>query len=474
MKLKIKIYLFIIAISFLFQTAFSQDTVSNELNYNDFIAMVISHHPLIKQAELINQKGELNLKKARGAFDPYLYNYFSDKQYDSKKYYSLLDGGLKVPTWFGLEGKFAYENNTGYNLSPENSTPPAGLAVAGVSMPLAKGLFFDQRRNQLKQAKIFNEMSEYEQFMEINKILFDATKNYWDWVIAYNQMQIYKNSIVLANIRFKGVKENFREGAQPAIDTLEAFIQYQDRIFSFNDAQLKLKEEELNLSVFLWTEDLVPLELDSAITAPEILIRTRNLIEIEKDLNSILEFDIEEHPIYKTYDLKLQSLNFERRYKLENLKPKINVNYNFLTEPINDNFYSTFSRENYKLGVEFQMPLFLRKERAEFKLSNVKIQETKFEQSVKLRQLKNKIDFYYLELSNLERQEQLYTVNTLNYGKLLDAEIRKFDIGESSIFLINSRENKLIDAKIKLINIRGKYQKSFASLLFSLGQQIAN
>ena len=53
-----------------------------------------------------------------------------------------------------------------------------------------------------------------------------------------------------------------------------------------------------------------------------------------------------------------------------------------------------------------------------------------------------------------------------NYEKLLEAEIRKFDIGESSLFLINSRESKLIEARIKLISMETKLQKERVSLLY--------
>ena len=47
---------------------------------------------------------------------------------------------------------------------------------------------------------------------------------------------------------------------------------------------------------------------------------------------------------------------------------------------------------------------------------------------------------------------------------MLSAEERKFFLGESSLFLVNSRESKLIDAKLKAIEIENSFFKTKANL----------
>lgn len=51
-----------------------------------------------------------------------------------------------------------------------------------------------------------------------------------------------------------------------------------------------------------------------------------------------------------------------------------------------------------------------------------------------------------------------------DYSKMLSAEERKFFLGESSLFLVNSRESKLIEAKLKAIEIENSFFKTKASL----------
>ena len=52
-----------------------------------------------------------------------------------------------------------------------------------------------------------------------------------------------------------------------------------------------------------------------------------------------------------------------------------------------------------------------------------------------------------------------------DYFRLLKAEERKFTLGESSIFLVNSRESKLIDSRLKAIDLENQLFVSKANLV---------
>ena len=62
-------------------------------------------------------------------------------------------------------------------------------------------------------------------------------------------------------------------------------------------------------------------------------------------------------------------------------------------------------------------------------------------------------------------QEEMVT----NYSTLLQAENEKFRIGESSIFLLNSREQKLIEAQLKQLKLQAQYQKMQWKLRWAMG-----
>ena len=68
------------------------------------------------------------------------------------------------------------------------------------------------------------------------------------------------------------------------------------------------------------------------------------------------------------------------------------------------------------------------------------------------------------ELASYLLQNNLTVAIVRDYGTLLKAENRKFFLGESSLFLVNYREVKLIEAKLKAIDLENSYFKTKANL----------
>ena len=82
--------------------------------------------------------------------------------------------------------------------------------------------------------------------------------------------------------------------------------------------------------------------------------------------------------------------------------------------------------------------------------------------------IRNKVIAMYRELASFENQNVLIADMVENYETLLAAEERKFSFGESSLFLINSRENKLIESKLKQNSVQNKFFVTKAKLFNSL------
>lgn len=426
-------------------------------------------HPIALQGNLLANQGESTVRAARGGFDPKLYGNLDQKQFDEKEYYSLLDAGLKVPTWYGIEVKTGFEQNRGVFLNPENNVPEGGLWYGGLSVTLGQGLFIDKRRAVLNQAQIYAESTLAEQRSLMNELYFDAIKQYWKWVQAYNEYRVYEESVALAETRFEGVKDSYIYGDKPAIDTLEAKIQIQNRQLSRNEYYLAYQNATLELSNYLWFENNTPLTITDQLRPP----RFEEIILDEPTPPDTLQRIFDElattHPEMQLYDFKLSTLEIDRRLKAEMLKPEINLNYNFITEPVGNNFLSETSTQDYKWGIDFSFPLFLRKERGNLQLTKFKIQNTEYGQQQKLLEIENKVMSYFNEQVTLLQQVELYTDAVQNYSSLLEGERVKFEIGESSLFLINSRESSLIDARLKVIALVSKFNISSAGIAYAAG-----
>ncbi|QTY27190.1 TolC family protein [Flavobacterium sp. CS20] len=431
------------------------------LGLEEYLGWVKQYHPVAKQAELRITEAQAELLKARGAFDPKIEIDWNNKDFDEKEYYNILNSSFKIPTWYGIELKAGFERNSGVFLNPENNVPENGLYKAGISVPIGQGLFINKRMAGLKQAKILQNLNEAERQMEVNNVLYEASLAYFDWYVANKEVELFENTLEQAQIRFNGIKQSAISGDLPAIDTLEAGIIRKNRALSLEKAKLKLIEKRLELSNFLWIDNNVPVELSSDISPQDL--NTVNVDDIlQTNLMVLDSYDINSHPKLRALNYKLDQLNIERRLKYEMLKPQLDLEYNFINENISN--IDNYNIGEYTFGVYFKLPIFLRKERGDLNLAKAKIQQTEFEIELVNTQLTNKISQIENQILSYQRQALASQDIANDNQALLEGEERKFSFGESSVFLLNQREVKYIEAQLKYIEALNKLLNSRAKL----------
>lgn len=449
-----------IALLFIFFSSivWGQNT-TQELTYNEFLGYVKKYHPLVKSAGLEISQAQANLMMARGGFDPKIEVDFEQKKFKDTEYYSILNSSFKIPTWYGIEVKAGFDNNEGVYLNPENTVPNQGLTSLGISVPIGQGLFINQRMADLRKAKIQLQLSQSERKLMAVSILYDASVAYFNWKRSFNEVTLYQNYLKNAEIRFKGVTQLIEQGDKPAIDSIEAGIIVRNRELSLEEAKLKLTKAKLELANFLWLENNVPLELQDNIIPEEKLELT--IKETLRTNELMLSPSLENHPKINALENKFQMLDVERKLKANMLLPKIDLGYSYLSEP---SYIDNYRFQDYKIGVNFAFPIFLRKERGSLKLAKFKLQNAQFDLDLERVQLKNKINAQQAEITSLEKQKSYIDQLVTDYKTMLNSEERLFSFGESSIFLINSRENNLVSAQLSQLTIENKFFESNASL----------
>lgn len=440
------------------------------LQFNEYLAYVKKFHPVARQAELTIDSGQAELMKARGAFDPKLEVDYNKKLFKGTEYYEKLNSTFKIPVWYSLDFKAKYDRNEGEYLNPMDNVPDDGLYSAGVSLSVGQGLWMNDRMATLKQAKIFREQSKVERDLQVNQILYEASMAYFKWLEAYRNQKTFSQFLSNAQMRFESIKISAESGELAAIDTVEAKITVQDRQLRLEQSTIDLVNTSLELSSFLWLDN-VPIELQANVV-PDIDLDAIVDTTLEIAGMPLDSFPMENHPKLKSLDFKVQSLVIDKRLKTNKLLPKIDVEYNFLTET--PEYLNSFEDQNYKAGVTFSLPLFLRKERGDLKLAKIKLDYARLDYDNAQIQIRNKIVGLYQALDSYQKQQNLMLDMVDNYQRMLSAEERKFNLGESSLFLVNSRESKLIDATLKRNEIQNKFYSAKAKLFNSIGQAPQN
>jgi outer membrane protein TolC len=452
-------------LSFIIVNVVSGQEISQTLTFEEYLGYVKEHHPLMKQANLTLSIGEANLLRARGGFDPKIEVDYDRKKFKNTEYYDLLNATFKIPTWYGVEFKANFEENSGQFLNPSLKLPEEGLYSAGVSFSLAQGLLTNERMASLKQAKFFIRQSQADRDYLVNDILFNASLAYFEWLEATNEQQIYSSFLENAKVRLNAITRSVEEGDKAAIDITEARILLQNRELDLEMSRLKMRKAALKVGNYLWINN-IPLELEENVVPKSPSINVLESVLILEGITNMEEY-AKSHPKLRSLDAKIEGLLVDRNLKRNKLLPKVDLQYNFLSQDYEQ--LNSFNLANYKAFVNVSFPIFLRKERGDLQLANYKIQNAEFDKAAASLNIANKIAAINFEIRSLDTQNKLINDIVTDYRLLVNAEERKFILGESSLFLINTREQKLIDAQIKENSLLIKQLNATSRLFNALG-----
>ncbi len=435
------------------------------LTFEAYMDYVKAHHPLVKQADLVRNTGAAELQKARGGFDPKIEVDWNNKEFKGTNYYNTLNSTFKIPTWYGIELKANFEQNTGDYLNRSLTVPEDGLYSAGISFSLGQGFLINERMASLKKARFFREQSKADRELLVNQVIFEASIAYLDWLEASNEEQIVAHGLKNASQRFSTVKRSIEAGDKAAIDSVEAKIALQNRQLSLEAARLKRIKAALKASNHLWIEK-IPLEIkDHVFPVNPKVDGLSNMLLTTRITDSLT---VAAHPKIQSLNNKYNALRIDRKLKQNKLLPKLDVQYNVLSQTYNEP--QLFSTANYKAFASFSIPLFLRKERSDLKLAKLKLQHLDFERVSQALTIQNKIKAINNEITSLEQQKKIVSEIVMNYETLLKGEERKFFMGESSLFVINYRESSLISAQLKENKISIKRLAAKVKLFNALGR----
>ncbi len=436
----------------------------------EFYRVVLKNHPLAKQAGLKPMMGESQILKAQGGFDPKVFSDYAEKTYNATSNFQKLNAGVTIPTWYGIQLKSGYESVNGTFFNPESKTPTGGLFYGGISVNLGQGFLMDQRRAELFKARLYEESTSYEQVMMLNQLMYESGFAYWNWFLAHHSEKVLRESYELSLTRFNAVKLAAEGGDRPYIDTVEARIQLQNRNALWKSYETEERNARVKLSTYLWNEQQEPMELLS--TKLPMEERETKLPLTHFPSNVELDSLVGHHPYIKMNNLKIRTLEIDQKLKKEQLKPVLNLNYQVINEPINYNPLYSFSPNNNKIGVQFEMPILLRKERGDLELSKLKIQDEQLTFASNRVYIESKIEQAQNDYLNAQAQVQIYQLSVQDSKTLFEAEKHMFEQGESSLFLVNARELSYIQAKLKYLEVLTKCQQAALTFEFSLARLI--
>lgn len=431
------------------------------LSLDAFLRQVLRASPSARALRLEGDRARAQLLGARGGFEPTLTSGYEYKTQDGKDKLNVLRSGVEWPLNLPMSPslKVDYRRGLGSSVDPSVVTSRVGETRVGVSLSPLSGLLTDKSRAALDKARLEPRRAEAVQATRRNKLLLNATKAFWDWVKARRTAQISRELLRLAERRQALITREARAGEAPGIDSVEAARISASRQGQLDKAIRTVREKRIALATFLWADDGSPASFryDPPTTQMPASIDTVSRSEA-------VETALARRPKLQTIDVKQEQARIEQRLARARLRPKLKLDaqaVSYTESPLNVS--------DVKVGVEIDQPLFFRSRRGEAEQAQIKRRDLDLRRDIAEREVRADIESALAALSQARRRAQSAQRNARLAQKLRQAEQRRFERGESTLFVLNKREQSLAKARKQVVSAEISALKAYATYQWATG-----
>lgn len=417
------------------------------LPWNEFLAMALDRSGEVRIAEAKVREAQAKRMAAFAAFEPRLDLASEGKDYGNDLQYRLDRAEARVGLPGGIDLVGGAAQSTGAFINPERKTPVEGLVNLGISAPLGGALIFSDRQYAWNAASRDLEVEQAKRDRVERKLRLEAVKVYTFWQAQVEVQSAVDEAVAVAEERLRLVREAFRLGERSEMDTLEAYLSWVDRRTDASKQQSFSAAARANVERMLRGADDV--EADLSGVQPDsrpVLLGNSALSSVEpQSLNGVPELAM------VSSVLRRERLAVTTAWA--QWLPAPYVDYRMLQWG-----GSTWNPEAVQWKVGLALPLFNQKARADLAGAQARLRAAEAnaasvqnEVQVLQRQLAQQVAALDSELKALLGAE------AASYA-LLQQERRRFTLGESTMFILASRETKYLEAVQKRTMASAKLQ----------------
>jgi len=352
-------------------------------------------------------------------------------------------------------------NNTWSDLYSDQSASRIGLSV---TQALLRGKGTDVNLASLRQARLDTQASQYELRGFVEAMVSQVEETYWDYALSQRKIQIFQESLKVAEHQLRETEELIRVGKLPETEITSAqaeiALQQQDLI-NARSTMLKIRLYLLRLlnppGSNLWQREIL---LKNPPIVPEV---TMDSVESHVEVALRLRPDLNEAR------LRVERGDLEVVKTKNGLLPKLDLFLTLGKSGYADSFGSSISDitgdyYNFSVGINVQYPFRNRDARARHKRSLLSQDQA----TEAVNNLANLVEMdvrtAYIEVNRAKDQISA-TIATLKLQEeKLRIETEKFRVGRSTMFLVAQAQRDLLISQISEVQAIVNYLKAIVEL----------
>ncbi len=436
------------------------DDLRQSLSLATVIESVNKHYPPLRAALLEKPLAQADLLAAQGRFDLIVRSRFETQQfgfYENERFSLNVE---QPTTLWGSTIYSGYSQSTGTFPSYDGKiqTNTGGQYVAGARVPLARDRAIDSRRAELAQRQIGLKLADLSIDQQRIAILQSATRRYWDWVAAGRRLAIAKALLEVAEGRDSILREAVRLGALPQFEQLDnqrLLLQRQNNIV---EAQRAIENAAIELSLFLRDGQGRPVlaadaQLPVAFPDPAELT--------ESEIAGDLEASQTRRPDILRLIFQRNQVEVDRKLAKNQQLPNVDAFAEYVREVGSGPVLR--GPNDVRAGIIFELPFQRRQATARLRAAEARIQQFGQREEFQRDQVSAEVRDAASAVKAAYQRAQVLHDELKVTRQVEEAERLRYELGDSTLFVLNQREQSTAEASVREANALADYYRAYAA-----------
>jgi outer membrane protein TolC len=353
----------------------------------------------------------------------------------------------------------------------ERYTWSAGELRAGAVVPLLRNGPTDRRRTSLARAELGKRIAGLtveHQRLEVTRL---ATFRYWEWVAAGQRRRVAQDLVKLALVRDRQLEGRARLGEVPVVERQENQRAVLQREAFLVQAQRAVEAAAFELSLYVRGGDGEP-------TLPD---DHRLPLEVPEPSGAGFELEATDELLLRRPDVQrltgqVEQAGLEVKLAQVQLLPALDLGLS-VSQDLGKSpgpGYDALGKTELELSAVLEVPLLFREGRG--RLSAAQAARAKLDAQLKLARERASAEVHDARsaLNAAKARIGLQRKEISVAEQLEGAERTKFELGDSSLLLVNVREQATAEARLRQLDALIEAHKAEASLLAALALTRSN
>ncbi len=435
----------------------------NELTNDAFLSSVDAFYPQIGAADARRRIASARRLEVQGVFDPTLstlsgYAWMQNtSKFATLKKVLYNQPVLEIPFRNGIRILSMYRYNPRSSQSPYIETGKGGEWAGGLAVPLARGLFINEKATTEKIAKLGEPLATQTFSQTRLDLLLRASLSYWNWVGSQRKMQVARRLVQLSTVLVDAAGRRAGQGDLPRIEVTEAEEDFQRRKSDQIAVELEFKKATYDLAVFLFDAQGNPIPFLDESNVPREWPTPQEYTE--ERLRESVKQAVDKRPELKRIALQIQQQHAQLKLAKNDVLPQADALYTQGYDTGGSGIGNVFRAQ-----VQFSQPLYLRAARGRIKSARFGLEALEDELRAERQRIISEVMTAGAAINAAHQRYLAVTTQAQKSEQVYLGERKRFEFGDSTVFLVTQRERQLFDAKIRLIDTQIEYLQAMARM----------